>query len=154
MLKQEDQYYAQQDQQENYREYEKTALSICELNYRLTQIENQNLQESRQQHNRIDVDFRKYLSSFSIIKKKDNNITQIQKIFNRQCGDFDLILLNEGRDKKEYKKMLIKLQRIQKKAWNLNLDKREDIKQVCNAYEFPDKILDEIAQAIKNHNRE
>ncbi|CAD8199892.1 unnamed protein product [Paramecium octaurelia] len=154
MLKQEDQYYAQQDQQENQREYEKTALSICELNYQLTQQENQNLQESRQQHNRIDVDFRKYLTSFSIIKKKDNNITQILKIFDRQCGDFDLILLNEGRDKKEYKKMLTKLQRIQKKAWNLNLDKREDIKQVCNAYEFPDKILDEIAQTIKNYNRE
>ncbi|CAD8190878.1 unnamed protein product [Paramecium pentaurelia] len=148
MLKQEEQY-EQPEQQEQQREYVKTALSICELNYRLTQKENQYLQ-----HNRIDVDFRKYLSSFSIIKKKDYNISQIQKIFDRQCGEYDLILLNEGRDKKEYKKMLIKLQRIQKKAWNLNLDKREDIKQVCNAYEFPDKILDEIAQTIKNYNRE
>ncbi|CAD8097041.1 unnamed protein product [Paramecium primaurelia] len=148
MLKQEEQY-EQPEQQEQQRDYVKTPLSICELNYRLTQKENQYLQ-----HNRIDVDFRKYLSSFSIIKKKDYNISQIQKIFDRQCAEYDLILLNEGRDKKEYKKMLIKLQRIQKKAWNLNLDKREDIKQVCKAYEFPDKILDEIAQTIKNYNRE
>ncbi|CAD8117138.1 unnamed protein product [Paramecium sonneborni] len=153
MLKQEE-TYEQQEQQEFSREYEKTALSICELNHRLIQIENQYFQESRQQHNRIDVDFRKYLSQFSIIKKKDHNIEQIQKIFNRLCAEYDLILQKEGRERREYRKMLIKLQRIQKKAWNLNLDKREDIKQVCNAYEIPDKILDEIAQTIKNYNRE
>ncbi|CAD8113259.1 unnamed protein product [Paramecium sonneborni] len=153
MLKQEE-FYEQQEQQEISREYEKTALSICELNHRLTQIENQYFQESRQQHNRIDVDFRKYLSSFSIIKKKDHNIDQIRKIFDRLCGEYDLILQKEGRERREYRKMLTKLQRVQKKAWNLNLDKREDIKQVCNAQEIPDRILDEIAQTIKNYNRE
>ncbi|CAD8169635.1 unnamed protein product [Paramecium pentaurelia] len=136
------------------RQYEKTAISICELNYRLTQMENQYQQESRQQHNRIDVDFRKYLTTFSIIKKKDYSINQIQKIFDRQCAEYDLELLNQIQDDKKYRKMLIKLQRVQKKAWNMNLDKKEDIKEICRAQEFPDKILDEIAQTIKNYNRE
>lgn len=57
-------------------------------------------------------------------------------------------------DGKEYTRLMKKFKRTQIKAWNLNLDKVDDIKVVCNAFEFPEEYLMAIALIIKNDNHD
>lgn len=57
-------------------------------------------------------------------------------------------------DKKEYNRRYKKYKRAQIKAWNLNLDKAEDIRVVCNADEIPEQFLRDIAAIIKNDNHD
>ncbi|KAM3135830.1 hypothetical protein pb186bvf_012083 [Paramecium bursaria] len=138
----------EQQEQQPKKTFNKTPISICQVNQVLAQ-------DQQKQFNAVDQEFRKYALTFSVIKKRRETVQMINNQFANLQRKFLQYLYeqNLAHDKKG-KKLFKNYQLIQSKAWSLNLNRVDEIKKVTNTDEIPDEFIKMVAEIIKSDNHE